>query len=148
MAAVSFSNLHPDLRLGLLLVVAAVFLEAGFSGTLWAATASDRLDLGPSHYGWLSAAGSLGALFVVAAAIRVDSCPPHGMMAAGAGILAIGLALLTLSDSFGLAVVATFIVGAGGAAVGSLIFYAVVVKGYRRFKGVLIGALGLVFNVS
>ena len=29
MAAVSFSNLHPDLRLGLLLVVAAVFLEAG-----------------------------------------------------------------------------------------------------------------------
>ena len=48
MAAVSFSNLHPDLRLGLLLVVAAVFLEAGFSGTLWAATASDRLDLGPS----------------------------------------------------------------------------------------------------
>ena len=70
------------------------------------------------------------------------------MMAAGAGILAIGLALLTLSDSFGLAVVATFIVGAGGAAVGSLIFYAVAVKGYRRFKGVLIGALGLVFSVS
>ena len=114
MPAMWLSNLHPDLKLGLLLVVAAVCLEGGFSGTFWAANASGQLDRGPSHYGWLSAAGSLGSLSVVAASIWVDSRPPHGMMAAGTLVLAIGLPLLTLSDSFGLAVVATFIAGTGG----------------------------------
>jgi hypothetical protein len=44
MAAVSLSNLHPDLKLGLLLVVAALLLGPGSSGTLWTATASSWLD--------------------------------------------------------------------------------------------------------
>ena len=81
------------------------------------------------------------------AAIWVDSRPPHGMMAAGALVLAIGLVLLILSNSFALAVVATFVMGAGGAAVGSLIFYVVIVKGAGRYKGVLVGAISLVFSV-
>ena len=41
-----------------------------------------------------------------------------------------------------------FLVGAGGSAFASLIFYAIVVKGYARFKGTLIGALGLVFAAN
>ena len=143
-----FSNLHPDSRLGLLLVAAALVLDAGGSGALWDPAASDRLGLSSSQFGWLTMAGGLGALFVVAAVIWVDRRPPHGMMAAGAGVLALGLLLATLSDGFGLAVTSMFLTGAGGAFVGSLVFYVVAVKGSTRFRGALIGALALVFNVS
>ena len=46
MAAVSFSNLHPDFKLGLLLVGAALLLEAGSSGTFEALLVPhDRLDI-------------------------------------------------------------------------------------------------------
>ena len=85
MAAVKFSNLHPDFRLGLLLVAAALLLDAGESGALWDPAASARLDFTSAQYVLLHVAGSLGALFVVAAVIWVDRRPPHGMMAAGAG---------------------------------------------------------------
>ena len=141
------SNLHPHLKLGFLLLVAATLLVSGTSTTFLALPASDRLGLSGSQYGWLATAGGLGGLFVLPAVIWVDSRPPHGMMAAGALVLAIGLVLLILSNSFALAVVATFVIGAGGAAVGSLIFYVVIVKGAGRYKGVLIGAIGLVFSV-
>ena len=141
------SNLHPHLKLGFLLLVAAALLVSGISATFLALTASDRLGLSGSQYGWLSTAGRLGGLFVLAAVIWLDSRPPHGMMAAGTLVLAIGLALLILSNSFALAVVSTFVMGAGGAAVGSLIFYVVIVKGVARYKGMLIGAISLVFNV-
>ena len=147
-ASVLPSNLHPDLKLGLLLVFAAVLLEAGGSAS-WAVTASDQLGLSAPHYGWLSVASGLGGLSLLAAVIWVDSRPPHRIMAAGALVLAIGLALFNLSENFGLAVLtlADFVSGAAGSAVGSLIFYAVAVKGYTRYKGVLIGALNLVFSV-
>ena len=145
MAGVSFSTLHPDFRFGLLLVVAALFLNVGSSSTFWAETSSGLLDLTLVQYGLLTAAGGLGDLFVVAAAIWVDRGPPHGMMAAGALFLVLGL-FLALSDSFALAVTRVFFAGVGGAFVGSLIFYAVAVKGYARFKGTLIGSLGLLFN--
>ena len=145
MAGMSFSALHPDLRFGLLLVVAALFLNAG-SSSIWADTSSGRLDLTSVQYGLLTAAGGLGALFAVAAAIWVDRGPPHGMMAAGAVFLALG-PFLALSDSFALAVTRVFFAGVGGAFVGSLIFYAVAVKGYARFKGTLVGSLGLLFNM-
>ena len=106
MAGMSFSTLHPDLRFGLLLVVAALFLNAG-SSSIWAGTSSGWLDLTSVQYGLLTAAGGLGALFAVAAAVWVDRAPPHGMMAAGAVFLALG-PFLALSDSFALAVTRVF----------------------------------------
>ena len=130
-----YANLHPDFKLGFLLVVAAALLVAGGSGAFWGVIASDRLGLSASQFGWLSAAVSLGGLFVVAAAIWVDSRPPHGMMSAWAVVLAIGLALLILSHTLVFAVPAAFITGAGGSAVGSLIFYAVVVKDALGTRG-------------
>ena len=146
-ASMSLSNLRPHVKLGFLLVAAAALVVTGSSGAFWAFVASDRLGLSGSQYGWLFTVGRLGGLFAVAAVIWVDARPPHGMMVAGALVLAVGLAFLTLSDSFALAVVAAFIAAAGGAAVGPLIFYVVAVKGVTRHKGVLIGALSLVFSV-
>ena len=118
----------------------------GASGIFWPETSSGLLDLTPVQSGLLAAAGGLGALSVVAAAIWVDRGPPHGMMAAGAVILALG-PFLAISDSFALAVTRSLFTWVGGAFVGSLIFYAVAVKGYARFKGTLIGSLGLLFNI-
>ena len=69
------------------------------------------------------------------------------MMAAGALVLSLGIALLNISDGFGLAVAGMFLSGVGGAFTGSLVFYAVAVKGYRRFREALIGALALAFGV-
>ena len=63
-------------------------------------------------------------------------------------VLALGLFLTTLWQSFGLVVTGMFLAASGGAFVGPLIFYAVAVKGYTRYKGALIGFLGLVFTVS
>ena len=46
MDAVSFSNLHPDFKLGLLLVGAALLLDVGSSGTPEATVVHpDRLNL-------------------------------------------------------------------------------------------------------
>ena len=146
-AAMSLSNLHPDFRLGLLLAVAALLLARGSFGTVWALLASDRLGPTSVQYGLLTAAFGLGGLFVVAAAIWVDRRPPHGMMGTGALVLALGLVLVTLFHGFWVALAGMFLVGAGGAFVGSLVFYTVALKGYRRFRGVLIGVLGMVFSV-
>ena len=139
---------HPDVRLGLLLVVAALLLDMGSSGTLRTVYVSDRLDLTATQYGFLGTAAGLGGLFLVLAAIWVDRRPPHGMMVVGAGVLALGLVLITLSRSFGATVAGLFLVGAGGSAFGSLVLYAIAVKGFARFKGTLIGALGLAFAVD
>ena len=139
---------HPDVRLGLLLVVAALLLDMDSSGTLRTVYVSDRLDLTARQYGFLGTAAGLGGLFLVLAAIWVDRRPPHGMMVVGAGVLALGLVLITLSRSFGATVAGLFLVGAGGSALGSLVFYAIAVKGFARFKGTLIGALGLAFAVN
>ena len=148
MAGMSPFIRHPDIRLGLLLVVAALLLDMGSSGASWTAFVVDRLRLSAMPLGFLGTAGGLGSLFVVLAAIWVDRRPPHGMMAAGVGILALGLVVTTLSRSFGPAVVGFFLVGAGGSAFASLVFYAIVVKGYARFRGTLIGALSLVFGAN
>ena len=148
MAGMSPFIRHPDVKLGLLLVVAALLLDMGSSGNSWILPVSDKLDRSPMAHGLLGLVVGLGSLFVVLAAVWVDRRPPHGMMAAGAGILALGLVLVTLSRSFGPAVVGLFMVGAGGSAFSSLVFYAIVVKGYARFRGTLIGALGLVFAAN
>ena len=146
-AFVSLSSLHPDFKLGLLLVAAAALLAAGTPGAFWYLTASDRLGVGSLDFGWIMLAGGLGGLAVAPAVIWVDSRPHHGVISVGALALATGLALLTLSNSFLFAIPAALIAGAGGAAVGPLIFYAIVVKGHTRFKGALIGALSLVFSL-
>ena len=149
MANVALSNLHPDLRLGLLLVVAALLLGRGMSsGPDWALLAAPWPDLTPMHFGLFAASSGLGALFVVAAAIRVDRRPPHGMMAAEALVLALSLALMTLFHGFWVALAGMFLAGASGASVGSLIFYSVAVKGYTRYRGALTGALAMGFNMN
>ena len=125
----------------------ALLLNVGSSGIPWGETSSGLLDPTPVQSGLLAAVGVLGTLSVVAAAIWVDRGPPHGMMAAGAVLLALG-PFLALSDSFAVAVtLVVFFAGVGGAFVGSLIFFAVAVKGYARFKGTLIGSLGLLFSM-
>ena len=55
--SVLLPNLHPHLKLGFLLVVAATLLVSGTSATFLARAASDRLDLSESQYGWLATAG-------------------------------------------------------------------------------------------
>lgn len=139
---------HPDVKLVLLLVVAALLLDMGSSGRSWMSLVLEQLDHGARAFGLLGLTGGLGSLFVVLAAIWIDRRPPHAMMAAGAVILAVGLVLVTLSLNFWPAAAGLFLIGAGGSASASLIFYAIVVKGYARFKGTLIGALGLVFAAN
>ena len=75
MAGVSFSNLHPDFRLSLLLVVAALLLAKGSFGTVWALLASDRLGPTSVQYGWLTAAFDRGS--------RGSSVGGHGRGSAG-----------------------------------------------------------------
>ena len=139
---------HSDVRLGLLLVGAALLLDMATSGASWTRFVSDQLNSPAIGGGWLDLVVGLGSLFVVLAAIWVDRRPPHGIMGAGAGVVALGIVLVTLSRNFGTAVAGLFLVGAGGAAFHSLVFYAIVVKGYTRFRGTLIGALGLVFGAN
>ena len=144
----SFSYLHPDLRLGLLLVVAALLLGTGSSGMFHGVYGSSGRDLSSLQGFSLAGAFALGSLFVVGAALWVDHRLPHGLMAAGTLSLALGRVLLNASDSFGMAFAGMFFAGLGGAFAGSLIFYAVIAKGYVRWRGTLVGVLALVFAVT
>ena len=96
---------------------------------------------------WIIFAGGIGGLAVVPAAIWVDRRPPHKMMAAGAALGALGLFIFVLSSSLALNALGMFVAGVGTAAVGSLVFYAIAAKGATRYKGTLIGALGMVFTM-
>ena len=69
------------------------------------------------------------------------------MMAAGAVVVAFGIAVVSLSNSCAVSALGMFVAGVGGSAVASLVFYAVAVKGATRFRGTLIGALGMVFTM-
>ena len=72
MADMSLSNLHSDLKLGLLLVAAALLLDAGSSGAFRALLVSESLDLSALRYGLLTGVSALGSLSVVGAVIWVD----------------------------------------------------------------------------
>ena len=136
MAAVSLSSLHPDLRLGLLLVVAAMLLHVGSSGTFEALLVPhDRLDISLLRYRLIIAALALGSLFVIGTGFWVDRRPPHGLMATGALLRSLGLVVANFSRSFGVALAGMFLSGIGGAFAGSLVFYAVAVKASGRFRG-------------
>ena len=143
MGVVSLQNLHPDLKLGLVLVSAAALLNVvglGSFGTEGYAALGFSLN-------WIIFAGGIGGLAVVPAAIWVDRRPPHKMMAAGAALGALGLFIFVLSSSLALNALGMFVAGVGTAAVGSLVFYAIAAKGATRYKGTLIGALGMVFTM-
>ena len=148
MAGMSTFIRHPDVKLGVLLVGAALLLDMGTSGASWTWLVSSQLNSAAMGVGWLALVVGLGSLFVVLTAIWVDRRPPHGMMAAGAGVLALGLVLVTLSRNFGAVAAGLFLMGAGGAAFHSLVFYAIAVKGYARFRGTIIGVLSLVFGAN
>ncbi len=136
-----------DLRFGLLLAAAVLLFQAGRSTDLWVLLSSEPFDFSDLKFGLLSAAFGLGSLFVAGAAFWLDRNPPHGFMAAGALLLALGLVLLHVPGGFGLAAVGMFLFGVGGAFTGSLVFYTVAVKGSTRFRGALIGTLGLAFSL-
>ena len=140
MRLVSLKNLHPDLKLGLVLVSAAVLLKI----VGWTTFAFERYAPLGSSTTWLILPTVIGGLAVIPVAIWVDRRPPHKMMAGGAVAAAVGLSILVLPSSLALAGVGIFVSIVGASATGSLVFYAVVVKGFTRYRGTLIGALGMV----
>ena len=140
-------NLHPDLKLGLVLSAAALLLRLGNPGNLLLTGAIHRFDLSSTTFGLLLSVGSVGGLAVVAAAIWVDRRPPHSMMAAGALISLLGIIVYSLSNRLTVYAVGLFISGVGYSALFALIFYAIAAKGATRHRGLLIGALGAVFSV-
>ena len=143
MGLVSLKNLHPDLKLGLVLVSAAALLK--FVG--WSSFAAERSYLTAVSYGWLFFAFGIGGLAAIPVAIWVDRRPPHTMMAVGAIVAAVGLTIVVLSNGVAVAAFGMFVMGVGSSAFGSLVFYAIAVKGVTRYRGTLIGALGVVFTV-
>ena len=142
----SLRNLHPDLKLGLVLVAAATLLKFADSNSLLAFVVAERLTTSPEAFGWQNLAAGIGGLAIVGAAIWVDRRPPHTIMAAGAVAAAFGL-IVVVSNSFPASALGMFVAGVGGSAAGSLVFYAIAAKGARRYRGTLIGALGLVFTL-
>ena len=142
MAVMSLKNLHPDLKLGLVLVSAAVLLNV----VGWSSFGEERYAALGFSLNWIIFAGGIGGLAVVLAAIWVDRRPPHAMMAVGAVLSALGLCVLVLSSSLALNAFGAFVAGVGNSAAGLLVFYAIAVKGAVRYRGTLIGALGMVFT--
>ena len=143
----SLRNLHPDLKLGIVLATAAALLIFAAPFSLAAALAARKADPSAVSNGLLLLVGSIGSLAVVAAAFWVDRKPPQTMMAAGAVVAALGLAGAALFQSLAFAVLGMFVAGVGGAAVGSLIFYSIAVKGAFRYRGALLGALVMFFTL-
>ena len=143
MAVVSFRNLHPDLKLGLVIVSAAALLKI----VGWSSFAADRSFLTAVSYGWLFFAFGIGGLAAIPVAIWVDRRPPNTMIAAGAVVAVLGLGIVVLSNGVAVAAFGMFVMGVGSSAVGLLVFYAIAVKGATRYKGTLIGALGMVFTM-
>ena len=143
MGVVSLQNLHPDLKLGLVIVSAAALLKI----VGWSSFAADRSFLSAVSYGWLFFAFGIGGLAAIPVAIWVDRRPPHTMMAVGAIVAAVGLTIVVLSNGVAVAAFGMFVMGVGSSAFGSLVFYAIAVKGVTRYRGTLIGAVGVVFTV-
>ena len=143
----SLRNLHPDLKLGLVLVAAAALLDFDDSYGLFALVVAERLTNSPEAFGWQTLAAGIGGLAIVGVAIWVDRRPPHTIMAAGAVPVAFGLIVFFLSNSFPASLLGAFVTGVGGSAAGSLVFYSIAAKGATRYRGTVIGALGLVFTL-
>ena len=145
-----FRNLHPDLKLGLVLVVAAALLQIGDPGKLGALAAAERVgsSFTGSALAWFVYAYVFAGVAVVGPAIWVDQRPPHTMMAAGAVVAVVGLVIIGFSNSFPVSVLGFVVAGVGGSALGSLVFYAIAVKGAPWYRGTLVGALSMVFIIG
>jgi hypothetical protein len=107
-------NIHPDLKLGLVLVAAAALLKFANSNVLLAFVAAQRLNIVSESFGWHLLAGGIGGLAVVGAAILVDRRPPHTLMAGGAVVAVLGLTIVGLSNSFPASALGMFVAGVGG----------------------------------
>ena len=140
--------MNHEFKLGLVIIAAAVLLAFGDPGRFLETQARRLLELSAVSHGWLIFAGGMGGLATIAAAFWVDRRPPHAMMAAGAIVAVLSLSVLALPASFAVFVVGMFVAGVGTSAVNPLIFYAIAVKGASRYRGTIIGALGMVFLVS
>ena len=143
MGVVTLRNLHPDLKLGLVLVAAVALLELGDSRSHMAAVGAQRLSLT-----WMGLQSHLGLLAVIVAAIWVDRSPPHTMMATGALVGVLGLAIVGLSNVPVAYTLGVLIAWVGSFTVHSLVFYAIAAKGATRHRGTSIGALGAVYSLS
>ena len=145
-----FRNLHPDLKLGLVLVVAAALLQIGDPGKLGALAAAERVgsSFTGSALAWFVYAYVFAGVAVVGPAMWVDRRPPHTMMAAGAVVAVVGLVIIGFSNSFPVSVLGFVVAGVGSSALGSLVFYAIAVKVAPRYRGTLIGALSMVFIIG
>ena len=143
MGVVTLRNLHPDLKLGLVLVAAVALLELGDSRSHMAAVGAQRLSLT-----WMGLQSGLGLLAVIVAAIWVDRSPPHTMMATGALVGVLGLTIAGLSNVPVAYTLGVLIAWVGSFTVHSLVFYAIAAKGATRHRGTSIGALGAVYSLS
>ena len=127
--------MHPDLRLGLVLVAAALLLTLGGPASFLANQARQLPGLSAVSYGLILTAGGVGGLAVIAAAIWVDRRPPHAMMAAGALASLLGLSVFALPAGFAVFTVGMFVAGVGSSAVNPVILYAIAVKGSHSLQG-------------
>ena len=146
MGVVTLRKLHPDLKLGFVLVAAVALLELGDSRSNVAAVGALRDP--PVSLTWMGLYSGLGLLALIVAAIWVDRRPPHTMMATGALAAALGLTIAGLFNVPVAYALGVLIAWVGSIAVHSLVFYAIVAKGATRHRGALIGALGAVYSMS
>ena len=148
MGVVTLRKLHPDLKLGFVLVAAVALLELGDSRNLLAAAGALRFDRSPTSLAWIGLQSGLGLLALIFAAIWVDRRPPHTMMATGALAAALGLTIAGLSNVPVAYALGVLIAWVGSFTVHSWVFYAIAAKGASRHRGALIGALGAVYSLS
>jgi len=94
MAGMSPPSLRHDVKLGLLLVVAALLLDMGSSGVSWLLPVSDQLGRTPMALGLLGPVIGIGSLFVVLAANPGAAAIRNWDFDIPAGWFALGLALV------------------------------------------------------
>lgn len=112
------------LTLGLVLTITLVALESLAIGTVMPMVADELGQL--ALYGWVYSAFFLGNLVgIVIAGGALDRMPLHRPFAVGLGLFALGLLAGGLAPSMPVLVVARFIQGLGGGAVGPTAYVAI-----------------------
>jgi len=112
------------LTLGLVLTITLVALESLAVGTVMPMVADELGQL--ALYGWVSTAFFLGSLVgIVVTGGALDRMPLHRPFSVGLGLFAFGLLLGGLAPSMPVLVLARFIQGLGGGAVGPTAYVAI-----------------------